>query len=75
VAILEYAKLEKDRVSDALASVVLTFEFVAERYFIAIVPTKAPTPQKDNKRELKQLLLFFNEPPAPLEAIEPQHIR
>lgn len=75
LVIIEYAKLEKDRVSDALAASVLTFSFVAERYFIEIVPTKAPATQKDNKRELKQLLLFFNEPPAPLEAIEPQHVR
>lgn len=30
--------------------------------------------QKDNARELKQLLKFFNDPPAPLEAIEPQHV-
>ncbi|MCY1437909.1 Tyrosine recombinase XerC [compost metagenome] len=42
---------------------------------LEVVPTKAPATQKDNARELKQLLQFFNDPPAPLEAIEPQHVR
>lgn len=41
----------------------------------SVVPTKAPATQKDNLRELKNLLAFFNDPPAPLEAIEPQHVR
>jgi hypothetical protein len=39
-----------------------------------VVPTKAHATQKDNARELKNLLLFFNDPPAPLEAIEPVHV-
>ena len=74
LAILEYAKLEKSRVSQALVQDVLTFEYVAQKYMLEVVPTKAPATQKDNARELKQLLSFFNDPPAPLEAIEPQHV-
>ncbi len=73
--ILEYAKLEKDRASSAAAKSVLTFSYVAERYMEEVVPTKAPATQRGNARELKQLLSFFNDPPAPLEAIEPQHVR
>ncbi|MBU6957182.1 tyrosine-type recombinase/integrase [Pseudomonas sp. CVAP len=75
LAILEYAKLEKDRASSTAAKSVLTFSYVADRYMEEVVPTKAPATQKDNARELKQLLSFFNDPPAPLEAIEPQHVR
>jgi integrase len=75
LAIVAYAKFEQSRTSTALARTVLTLEYVAERYFEEVVPTKATATQKDNTRELKQLLLFFNDPPAPLEAIEPQHVR
>ncbi|MDY7560168.1 tyrosine-type recombinase/integrase [Pseudomonas sp. CCC3.2] len=74
LAIVEYAKLEKSRASSAIAQSVLTFAYVAELYMDEVVPTKAPASQKDNIRELKQLLLFFNDPPAPLEAIEPHHV-
>ncbi len=74
LAILEYAKLEKSRVSQALTQTILTFAYVAELYMNEVVPTKAHATQKDNARELKNLLLFFNEPPAPLEAIEPKHV-
>lgn len=74
LAILEYAKLEKTRTSSAAAAEVLTFAYVAAVYMKEVVPTKAPTTQKDNERELKQLLAFFNDPPGPLEAIEPKHV-
>ncbi|VVN43799.1 tyrosine recombinase XerC [Pseudomonas fluorescens] len=75
LAIIEYAKLEKDRASGAMINSVLTFAYVADRYMEEVVPTKAPATQKDNARELKNLLSFFNDPPAPLETIEPQHVR
>ena len=75
MAIIEYAKLEKSRTSSALVQTILTFAYVAEIYMKEVVPTKAPATQKDNARELKQLLSFFNDPPAPLEGIEPQHVR
>jgi integrase len=74
LAIVEYAKLEKSRASSAIVQSVLTFAYVANIYMEEVVPTKAPATQRDNARELKQLLKFFDDPPAPLEAIEPQHI-
>ncbi|GAB7528903.1 tyrosine-type recombinase/integrase [Pseudomonas sp. 3A(2025)] len=74
LVIMEYARLEKSRASTDLANQVLTFEYVANQYMKEVVPNKAPTTQKDNARELKQLLLFFNDPPAPLESIEPHHV-
>lgn len=75
LAIIEYAKLEQSRTASALVQEVLTFAYVASLYMAEVAPTKAPASQKDNIRELKQLLLFFNDPPAPLESIEPQHVR
>lgn len=74
IAIVEYAKLEKSRLSNALAADVLTFAYVADVYMREVVPTKAPSTQKDNERELKQLLTFFNDPPGPLEKIQPVHV-
>ncbi len=75
LAIIEYAKLEKDRTATEKAREVVTFAYVAQQYLIEIVPTKGKATQKDNLRELKNLLAFFNDPPAPLDAIEPQHVR
>ncbi|MDW8843893.1 tyrosine-type recombinase/integrase [Pseudomonas carnis] len=73
-AIVEYARLEKSRAASALVEAVLTFEYVATKYMEEVVPTKSSTTQKDNTRELKQLLIFFNDPPGPLESIEPKHV-
>lgn len=75
LAIMEYAKLECDRSSAEKVREVLTFKYVADQYFIEVVPTKAPATQAKNRQELTRLLEFFNDPPAPLEAIEPQHVK
>lgn len=75
LAIVQYAKYEKDRASSQLVQQVITFDYVAIQYFLEVVPTKSPATQKDNARELKQLRSFFNDPPAPLDAIQPQHVK
>lgn len=75
LAIAEYARLEKSRAASDKAKEVLTFRHVAERYIVEVVPTKSPATQKDNRRELIKLLEFFDDPPAPLDAIEPQHVK
>lgn len=75
LAIMEYARLEKDRTATERVKAVVTFAYVAQRYLVEVVPTKGLATQKDNIRELKQLMLFFNDPPAPLEEIQPQHVR
>lgn len=54
---------------------IITFRYVAERYKKEVIPTKAPRTQKDNQEELEWLYRFFDTPPAPLEEIEPIHIR
>lgn len=75
LAIMKYAEFERDRTSTALVSSTITFRYVAEKYIVDVVPTKAPTTQKDNRRELNNLLAFFDDPPAPLDSIQPQHVR
>lgn len=53
----------------------ITFRYVAERYMKDVLPSKSYATQKDNHRELKQLYRFFDDPPAPMETIDPVHIR
>jgi hypothetical protein len=75
LAIMEYAKLERDRTATDLVAKVITFRYVAEKYLVDVVPSKKPAMQKDNVRELKNLMSFFDDPPAPLETIQPLHVR
>lgn len=72
-AIARWAELEGLRKADAPR--VLTFRYVAEKYRVEMIPTKAPATQRDNLREMGRLLAFFDDPPAMLEQIEPQHVR
>lgn len=75
LAIMKYAEFERDRTADNRVRDVITFKYVSDRYLVEMLPTKAPATQKDNLRELKNLLAFFNDPPAPLDSIQPQHVR
>lgn len=52
-----------------------TFPHVLEIYWKHVVPTKAVRTQKDNEAERGWLLKFFGNPPAPLNSIEPTHIK
>ena len=71
--ILEQEYNEKEL--SAQVNEVLTFQYVAKRYMREVLPKKRASTQKDNLRELKKLLEFFNNPPAPINAIRPVHIR
>ena len=70
LAIKKYAELTMKAPAD-----VATFGYVADQYFLQVVPTKAARSQDDNRKELVHLLAFFDNPPAPLDLIEPVHIR
>lgn len=52
-----------------------TFRMAAERYKKEILPGKASRTQADNLKELEFLFKFFDNPPAPLDGIQPLHIR
>lgn len=75
IAIMKYAEFERDRAAESKAREVITFKHIADRYLVDVVPQKSAATQKDNLRELKNLLEFFNDPPAPLDSIQPQHVR
>jgi len=65
---IEHAGAEKPRA-------VITFRYVADQYRARVIPTKAPSTQAGNLLELAKLIEFFDDPPGPLEAITPQHVR
>lgn len=75
LAIMKYAELERDRAADNIVRKVITFDYVATQYLIHVVPTKQPGTQTKNRQELARLKEFFNDPPGPLEAIQPIHVR
>lgn len=73
IAVKKWAELEID--AKPKHNQIITFRYVAERYMREIMATKAPRTQKDNLSEIEWLYRFFDDPPAPLEEIEPIHIR
>lgn len=74
VAVRRWAELEGGN-APVMASEQITFRKVAEAYLKSPkYAGKAARTQKDNLGELGKLYSFFDNPPAPLEAIEPHHI-
>lgn len=73
MAIKRWAEIEG--ADAATAAPVTQFKAVVEAYRREVVPTKAERTQRDNMRELGKLLEFFDDPPGPLEAIEPIHVK
>ncbi|WP_369210733.1 tyrosine-type recombinase/integrase [Xylella fastidiosa] len=72
LAIKRWAELEHAQITPAVA---VTFRHVAERYRAEVIPTKAYNTQRVEHRCLAALLKFFDDPPAPFEAIRPVDIR
>jgi len=52
---------------------VMTVDYMVAKYFELIVPTKAPSSQRSDEIERAWVLKFFEG--APLEDVQPQHIR
>ncbi|AHX12906.1 integrase [Dyella jiangningensis] len=73
LAIMRWAQLEREGTEKPAA--VVTLRYVADRYRAEVMPTKAPATQKDNARELTQLLDYFDDPPCALDSIEPAHVK
>ncbi|WP_375592149.1 tyrosine-type recombinase/integrase [Chitiniphilus eburneus] len=72
-AVQKWAELEHGHREHAMREAI-TFPLAAQRYIAEVIPTKGSNTQDDNMRELKNLLEFFGNPPAPLDSIEPVHI-
>lgn len=73
LAIQRWAEIERE--GSERAQAVITFRYVADRYRAEVIPEKAPRTQKDNTAELAKLIEFFDDPPGPLDAITPQHVK
>lgn len=71
VAVQKWAELTISSTS----IVVMTFRRAAERYQREVMPSKGLATQKDNLRELANLYKFFDDPPVPLDDIEPINVR
>jgi hypothetical protein len=72
LAVAKWAELTSKQTP---AEGVLTMPYVVQRYFAEVVPTKASDSQKSDNQEKSWVLKFFGDPPAPLDGVEPQHIR
>lgn len=73
IAVKKWAELQID--AKPRHQEIITFRYVAERYTIDIIPTKAANTQRDNIKELSWLYKFFDNPPVPLHKIQPINIR
>ena len=73
LAIKRWAEIEHASAERVAAEI--TFRYVCDRYRAEVVPTKAPATQRGNRAEMSKLIEFFDDPPGPLEAIEPQHVK
>ena len=71
-AVQEWAKLTS---SARPAGAIVTFRHVAERYTREVLLNKAPSTQVLNLRELNSLYRIFDDPPTPLEQIDPVDVR
>lgn len=72
LAIKRYAELN---ISTPDVSKSVMFVDVAKRYQTEVITKKADSTQSVQLSDIKKLFAFFGDPPAPLEAIEPQHLR
>lgn len=73
VAVRKWAELESDK--PEIAHALIHVKHVWDRYMREVLPTKATRTQADNLKESVWLLKFFNDPPAPLDAIEATHVQ
>ena len=72
-AVMRWADLSSGKIPVESKSHI-TFRYVAERYAQQVITKKQYRTQKDNLYELEYLYKFFDNPPAPLDQIEPHHI-
>lgn len=72
-AVRKWSELEADK--PEVAHSLIHVKHVWDRYMREVLPHKAARTQADNLKEAAWLLKFFNNPPAPLNAVRPAHIQ
>ena len=73
IAVQRWTELEIK--SRETAIIVTTFPALWEKYESTLLPTLKHGTIRTHKSDIKHLLRFFGDPPAPLEQIKPMHIR
>lgn len=73
LAIKRWAEIERE--THTAAAPKIMFRWVCERYIAEVASRKASRTFADNQREAAKLLEFFDDPPAPLESIQPVNVR
>ena len=74
LAIKRWAEIRREAMP-VVGAAVLTFRIVADRYMVEVAALKADRTYADNQKEVRKLLEFFDDPPGPLEAIQPINVR
>lgn len=72
LAVRKWAELHQD---EAPVTAAATLKTVWDTYMQRVLPTKSAGTQRDYLKSSKHVLDFFNDPPAPLDEIQPVHIR
>jgi len=72
LAVKKWSELQQTAIP---AQATITFKMVWNRYLQDVLVNMPAGTQKDYLKSSKQLLKFFNDPPAPLEAIEALHVK
>lgn len=72
LAVKKWAELHADPIPKQAAPTIKT---VWDKYLLEVFPLKKSGTQKDYTKSIKNLLAFFMNPPAPLDAIDPVHVR
>lgn len=73
LAVKRWAEIEHE--SKLPPPAVVMFRHVADAYRRDVIPAKAERTQRDNIKELANLLAYFDDPPCPFEAIEPGDVQ
>lgn len=73
LAIQRWAEIE--RATHVSTAPKVMFRWVCDRYMAEVSSQKAARTFADNQREVLKLLEFFDDPPAPVEAIQPVNVR
>lgn len=72
LAVQEWGRLEQE---SSQATAAATFTAAAARYTADVLVHRAENTQRNSRLLLKNLICFFGNPDAPLDQIQPQHIR
>lgn len=78
LALKKWAEIE--HTADLPVPAVITFRYVAQKYMAAaeagkLERNKAARTLADNRKEVANLITFFDDPPAPIDVITGQHVR